>query len=224
MHAHSGEEYRQELRKGIERWGDRIGDLAWGVGSGFVGGARTGHVFCARVFDRVFMRFRARGAGRGDRARHPNLPRNPLMHRAHRARAAGGDSLKELSTLGSAPAATSTTNGCAPRIPPRSSPASVRFSEPPPTMCACTRSPGCPSTSGTEWPTPSKHRGGSAKSGGSGRCSRPTEVAPGELTRRIADVVNELGLQPWKPPEPLDPIEEEEVNLVVWMGVLESAH
>ena len=28
----------------------------------------------------------------------------------------------------------------------------------------------------------------------------PDRVAPGELTRRIADVVNELGLQPWKPP------------------------
>ena len=56
-HAHSGEEYRQELRKGIERWGNRIRDLPWGVGSGLKGSARTGHVFCARVFDRVFMRF-----------------------------------------------------------------------------------------------------------------------------------------------------------------------
>ena len=49
----------------------------------------------------------------------------------------------------------------------------------------------------------------------------PNRVAPGELTRRIADVVNELGLQPWKP-GPLDPIEEDEVNLVVWMGVMET--
>lgn len=48
----------------------------------------------------------------------------------------------------------------------------------------------------------------------------PDEVTPGEMTRRIAEVVRELGLQPWKPPEPLDPIEPEEVNLVVWMGVL----
>ena len=52
----------------------------------------------------------------------------------------------------------------------------------------------------------------------------PDRVAPGELTRAIADVVNELGLQPWKPPEPLDPIEEAEVNLVVWMGVLKKVH
>ncbi|WP_420637176.1 helicase-related protein [Candidatus Palauibacter sp.] len=57
VHAHSGEEYRQELRKGIERWGNRIRNLAWGVGSGFVGATRTGYVFCGRVSDRVFMRF-----------------------------------------------------------------------------------------------------------------------------------------------------------------------
>ena len=48
------------------------------------------------------------------------------------------------------------------------------------------------------------------------------EVTPGEVTRRIAEVVSELGLQPWTPPEPLDPIEEEEVNLVVWMGIVEA--
>ena len=50
----------------------------------------------------------------------------------------------------------------------------------------------------------------------------PDQVTPGEMTRKIAEVVRELGLQPWKPPEPLDPIEEEEVNLVVWMGVMKT--
>ena len=44
------------------------------------------------------------------------------------------------------------------------------------------------------------------------------------MTRRIAEVVRELGLQPWKLPDPLDPIEEEEVNLAVWMGVMEPGH
>jgi len=43
-----------------------------------------------------------------------------------------------------------------------------------------------------------------------------------ESSRKIADVVNELGLQPWRPPEPLDLIEVDEVNLVVWMGVMEA--
>lgn len=46
------------------------------------------------------------------------------------------------------------------------------------------------------------------------------EAASGETTTRaIADQVKPLGLQPWKAPEPLPPIDEEEVVLVVWMAV-----
>ena len=55
--AHSGEEYRQELRKGLELYGDRIKELPWGAGSGFRGGAVRGHFFCARVGERLFLRF-----------------------------------------------------------------------------------------------------------------------------------------------------------------------
>ena len=46
------------------------------------------------------------------------------------------------------------------------------------------------------------------------------ETAEGEkATRAIAERVKLLGLQPWKAPEPLPPIDEEEVQLVVWMAV-----
>jgi hypothetical protein len=38
-------------------------------------------------------------------------------------------------------------------------------------------------------------------------------------TLKIAEVVRELGLQPWQAPEPLDPIDEDEIDLVAWMGV-----
>jgi hypothetical protein len=55
--AHSGEEYRQELRKGLELYGDRIRTLPGGAGSGFLGGPVRGHFFCARVGERLFMRF-----------------------------------------------------------------------------------------------------------------------------------------------------------------------
>lgn len=54
--AQSGEAYRQELRKGLERFGDGIKTLPWGAGSGMQG-ERDGHFFCARVGDRVFLRF-----------------------------------------------------------------------------------------------------------------------------------------------------------------------
>jgi len=52
-----GEEYRQELRKAIERFGDRIDNLPWRIGSGMVRGDQTGHFFCAAVGDRVYLRF-----------------------------------------------------------------------------------------------------------------------------------------------------------------------
>lgn len=38
-------------------------------------------------------------------------------------------------------------------------------------------------------------------------------------TRRIAEWVRAYGLQPWQAPEPLPPIDESDVTLVVWMGV-----
>jgi len=55
--AHSGEEYRQELRKGLEVRGAEITDLPWAAGSGFIGRGQRGHFFCARVGERVFLRF-----------------------------------------------------------------------------------------------------------------------------------------------------------------------
>ena len=54
--AYSGEEYRQELRKGLETREDRITDLPWAAGSGFRG-SNPGYFFCARVGDDIFMRF-----------------------------------------------------------------------------------------------------------------------------------------------------------------------
>lgn len=55
--AHSGEEYRQELRKGLEDFGDDIVNLPWGAGSGFKDGIQPGWFFCACVGDKIFLRF-----------------------------------------------------------------------------------------------------------------------------------------------------------------------
>jgi len=54
--AQSGEAYRQELRKGLERFGGQIENLPWGSGSR-MRGERDGHFFCARVGERVYLRF-----------------------------------------------------------------------------------------------------------------------------------------------------------------------
>jgi hypothetical protein len=59
-HAHSGEEYRQELRKGLEKYGQLIEKLPWSSGSAFRE-QKAGHFFCAYIGDRLFMRFVAQG-------------------------------------------------------------------------------------------------------------------------------------------------------------------
>jgi len=55
--AQTGEEYRQELRRALQRYGDRIEELPWRVGSGMVKGVETGHFFCASVGERMYLRF-----------------------------------------------------------------------------------------------------------------------------------------------------------------------
>lgn len=56
-HAHSGEEYRQELRKGLQTREAAIKSLPWASGSGIANGPERGHFFCAKVDDRLFLRF-----------------------------------------------------------------------------------------------------------------------------------------------------------------------
>jgi SNF2 family DNA or RNA helicase len=58
--AYSGEEYRQELRKGLQSREGQITSLPWAAGSGFEG-QNPGYFFCARIGDEVFMRFVPRG-------------------------------------------------------------------------------------------------------------------------------------------------------------------
>lgn len=55
--AQTGEEYRQDLRRGLAKFGERIRELPWRMGSGMRKGAREGHVFCATVGDRIYLRF-----------------------------------------------------------------------------------------------------------------------------------------------------------------------
>ena len=54
--AYSGEEYRQELRQGLDEYDDELTSLPWAAGSGFKG-MRRGHFFCARIGDTPYLRF-----------------------------------------------------------------------------------------------------------------------------------------------------------------------
>ncbi|MGH6885369.1 MAG: hypothetical protein ACREGK_04770 [Geminicoccales bacterium] len=55
--AQTGEEYRQELRQALESRREEIEQLPWKAGSGLVKGQQRGHFFCARVGERIYLRF-----------------------------------------------------------------------------------------------------------------------------------------------------------------------
>lgn len=55
--AHTGEEYRQELRKGLEEYEREIIGLPWAAGSGIAQGVQKGWFFCASVGNKIFLRF-----------------------------------------------------------------------------------------------------------------------------------------------------------------------
>lgn len=54
--AYSGEEYRQELREGLEDHEERIKSLPWAAGSG-LRGSNPGYFFCARIGGDLYLRF-----------------------------------------------------------------------------------------------------------------------------------------------------------------------
>lgn len=53
----TGEEYRQTLRKELERGRERLVRMPYGIGSGMVKGNKRGAFFCASIGDRTYLRF-----------------------------------------------------------------------------------------------------------------------------------------------------------------------
>jgi hypothetical protein len=45
------------------------------------------------------------------------------------------------------------------------------------------------------------------------------DLAPVEKSRVLVDRIEDLGLQPFEAPDPLPPIEEDEVKLICWMAI-----
>ncbi len=218
--AHSGEEYRQELRKGLERHGEKtITGLPWGAGSGFVSGRVTGHFFCAKVGERVFLRFVPAEGGaivkdtlgclkliacKEDTPRHvPDNAREAAYVAWQRARR---DIFEEWKF------ATDPAN-LQPRVRAGMKAAADHIRKYPPPeftqeqidrLIECIEAP---------WGVRIERQIRDCLDGGKGVGA---SVA-------IAAKVKELGLEPFKPAAPLPPIEQDEVRLVCWLAVAASS-
>jgi hypothetical protein len=222
--AHSGEEYRQELRKALQERERELRRLPGGAGSGLRRGDTRGHFFCAKVDDRVLLRFVPMGEQPIERDALSCLRRitcdsgtERVMPEDLRAGAyaawerARADILHEWAKV-SDPAFLQ------PAIRPlfREAAEQLRRFRP----AEMTQDEQARLIESLEAPRSMREERALRKL----MKEAPSE---GEQTsREIARFVRERGFQPWRPPEPLPPIEEEDVQLVVWMGVepLEPVH
>ena len=217
VNAHSGEEYRQELRGALARYECVIKELPGAAGSGLARGTTRGHFFCARVFDKVLLRFVPFAGGEilrdslgclrlitCDEGTLRVMPED-LVASAYDAWARARKDVFDEWQKGSDPM------NLQPDIRPlfRAAAAHVRQYRP----AKMTLEEMDRLAEALEAP-----RGLRVEK--SLREVFTPEAAEGEkTTRAIAERVKLLGLQPWKAPEPLPPIDEDEVQLVVWMGV-----
>lgn len=217
VHAHSGEEYRQELRKALETREREIRDLPGAAGSGLARGPQRGHFFLARIDDRLQYRFvpfdgsaimrdalsclrRITCDGSTPRV----MPRD-LEESAYRAwRDARADIFAEWQRATDPANLTPEIRRLfraagehVRRFRPADMPQDVADR-----LIECLEAP---------W--------GARIERALREVFNPDEPAGEESTKALADRARELGLQPWKAPEPLPPIDEDEIVLVVWMAV-----
>jgi hypothetical protein len=217
--AQSGEAYRQELRKGLEQFGDAIRELPGGAGSG-MRGPRAGHFFCARVGERVYMRFVP--AGLVD-SNDPLIERDSLnclraiactekserlMSAAIRASAYGAWQLARRDIYEKWMVYTDPVN-LQPKVKASMKRAAAAVRKYPPAGATQEVVDKLANTLEAPWGV---------------RIEAQIRGAMGDTVNaaaavRIAETVRRLKLQPFEVPEPLPVIGLEEVGLVCWMGV-----
>jgi hypothetical protein len=217
VHAHSGEEYRQELRRGIIERSEEMLGLPWGGGSGFVG-LQDGHFFCARVGERPFLRF---VPAEGDELISDTLgclrlvgcdpETERVLSEDMRVGAYGAWETARHDIYEKWTHATDPAN-LQPYVRPLFREIARHIEEHYPVGMTQDRIDEI--VESVEAPWGLRHE----------RVLREVWQTyqadpPSVLSEALIEKIRELGLQPFKAPKPLEPIEEEEVKLVCWMAV-----
>ncbi|MAU12871.1 MAG: helicase [Anaerolineaceae bacterium] len=213
--AFSGEEYRQELRHGLLNYRDEITSLPWAAGSGFIG-LEKGHFFCAKIGEHVYLRFvpfnenaiisdllgclRMVTCAESTQRHMPDELRNSAYNAWSKAR----NDIYDEWGFSTDPA------NLQPRVRPLLREAAQHLrSYPPeinqPELIAVLDALEAPLERRIE----KQFR----------EIMKQDDIGNYPMSARIVEKVQELGLQPFEPPQPLPPIDEEEIQLIVWMAV-----
>jgi hypothetical protein len=220
--AQSGEEYRQELRQGLMRFGDQLRLLPWKAGSGLAKGKERGHFFCARAGERVYLRFVPFGEDRAPVVREMGTCLRliecsektermmPVDLRAgvYAAWCQAREDIHECWTHETDPA------NLQPRVSKlnRQIAAFLRESA---TGIDQKRLERC--LEAVEAPVSRREENALR---GVFECEY---TGRGAKALAVMQEVERLGLEPFVPPRPLDPIRPEDIHLVCWLAVERSA-
>ena len=223
--AYSGEEYRQELRRGLENpeVAEQIKRLPWGSGSGRVrSGADPGFVFCARVggYEQPVFRY-VNMADSGtptlvadtlaclDHAHSTESSERVLRDTAHALAYAAWDAAR-TDIYDSWTQATDPRN-LSPEVPKAMRDAADLITSYPPPDLSLAEADRL--VDALKAPYPERIRAVF-------RALLRTDAPPERKARRIAEEAQRLGLEPSPPPEPLTPITIDDIHLVCWMAIM----
>jgi len=217
--AYSGEEYRQELRKGLEERENQISGLPWAAGSGFRG-EHPGYFFSARIGDEVFTRFIPKGIEDEDEIVEDTLTCLKRIECTEETeRAIPGEMRENLYDAWKTARANIYS-----QWQEQTDPQNVQ-----PEIRKLFREVG--EHLREHWPDDMiedklRETVESVEAPWGRRYEKELRevyedesLGPVEKSRRLVGKVEELGLQPFQAPDPLPPIEEDEVKLVCWMIV-----
>jgi superfamily II DNA or RNA helicase len=222
----SGEEYRQALRAALEdpEFARRLRALAWGSGSGMAReGAERGYVFCARVADHLQPQFRYVAWPSDD---EPVVVGQTLACLAHARPDDGLDTprvLPEEAILLAYDAwaraktdivarwnEASDPRALAPEVPKAMRDAAELIRATPPPGWTQEQADALVEKLEEAYPERIQRQI---------REAMRSSEDPQEQAEAVAAKVEELGLEPSPPPEPLPPITHEDVHLVCWLAI-----
>jgi superfamily II DNA or RNA helicase len=223
----SGEEYRQALRAALENpeLADRLRSLAWGSGSGMAReSVERGYVFCTRVADHAQPQFRYVAWPTDE---DPVVLGETLTCLAHARPDQGADTPRVLSdeTLLLAYDAwarakadivarwneASDPRALAPEVPKAMRDAAEVIRAAPPMGWTQEQADALVEKLEEAYPERIQRQI---------REAMRSSQDPLEQAEAVAATVEELGLEPSPPPEPLPPITDEDVHLVCWLAIM----
>lgn len=214
----SGEEYRQVLRKGLEAQRDAIVDLPWKAGSGMRKGDRTGHFFCVRVGERVFLRFVPSDGGEivhelGTCLRLIECEERTPREMPEDLRLAAFDAWETAKRhVLAAWNHLSEPMNLQPTVPPLNREIAEHLRAHPPEGFSVAAVDAA--IEAVEAPCSMRERNALRE------VFKRSGLRGVPLSGAIAQEIKRLGLEPFKAPDPLPPITESEVHLVCWMAVI----